>query len=77
MAELTEYTLSEIGKQKAESAGETQGLRYAIVNHIEDKGSSTIPELSDSVNHPQSVVRKMVNQLCKEGWLMEAGGGWD
>jgi hypothetical protein len=77
MSKLKEYSLSEVGKAKSDSSGEGGALRYRIINHINEKGQSTIPELADSCDHPQDVTRRMVMQLLKEGWLMEAGGDFD
>jgi hypothetical protein len=77
MSKLPEYSLTEVGKAKSDSSGDGGALRYRIINHINEKGSATIPELADSCDHPKDVTRRMVIQLCKEDWLIESGNDFD
>ena len=69
------YGLSETGKKKAEaSAGEgSQSLRYAIIGYIETHGESSVQELADSTNTNLQDIKRKVNQLQKEGWLISIG----
>lgn len=72
------YALTELGKTKADASGESTALRFLIINYINERGESTIPELSDGVNFPPAAVRKMVSQLIREGWILgNADSDWD
>jgi hypothetical protein len=61
--------LTEVGKTKADVTGDVQGLRYAIINYLNEKGESTVQELSDGTNTNGAEVRNKVSQLVREHWL--------
>jgi hypothetical protein len=77
---MAKVGLTELGKSKADATGEVQGLRYSIINYLNDKGSSSIAELADGVNANQSEVRTKVRQLVGERWLIwvedDGDDGW-
>lgn len=75
------YGLTQSGKRKAENVGEAQGLRWQILTHIEEKGNSSVRELSETLNASQSSVKQMVAALEREGYIIsggdDEGDGWE
>lgn len=67
---MSKLGLTETGKSKADATGDVQGLRYAIINYLNEKGNSTVAELADGVNANTSEVKVKVNQLVREHWLV-------
>ena len=80
---MKKVALTETGKRKAESStGGATGLRYAIIEYIENRGDSSINELADGTNANASEVKAKVNQLVSERWLtwtgdLEEDSDWD
>jgi DNA-binding MarR family transcriptional regulator len=74
------YGLTELGKTKSDAASDVPGLRYAIVNYLNERGESTISELADGTNVNSSDIKRKVNQLVGEKWITKSDNDnddWD
>lgn len=65
------YSLTEIGvKKEQQGAGESQNLRYAIIEYMGSHGNeASVDELSDALNVHPLEVRKKLQQLQRERWV--------
>ena len=61
-AKYSNYTLTEIGKQKAEEYGGT-GKEFEVLNDLNDNGPSTLREIAQRVHTDEKVMKVVLKRL--------------
>ena len=65
------WTLTELGKHKAEDMEGNEGIRLKIVSYIDEHGASSVGKIAEHYGYSEAQVRTMMNKLYKQDrWVM-------
>ena len=64
------YTLTELGKTKADNMAGVNKIRLDIISYMEEHGASSISEIASGTHYPEHQVKAIVSKLYKEQWVV-------